>query len=98
MYKFYIVILSLLNISLYGCARTITETKVEYIQPEIPESIISPCDTVQESSFTTNGELLMSYISLQSSYIICASKVSSIRSMLNSYNAIYSSDISKIDE
>jgi hypothetical protein len=81
------LILSILLLT--GCARTITETKIEYIQPEIPESIISPCDTITQSSFTTNGELLMSYISLQSSYIICASKVSSVRLILQSFSSIY---------
>lgn len=73
-----------------SCYKTITETKIEYIQPEIPESIISPCDPIpSNTSISTNGDLLMAYISLQSSYIICASKVTSIVNILQSYNSIY---------
>lgn len=73
-----------------GCYKTITETKVEYIQPEIPETIIAPCDPIPtNTSITTNGDLLIAYISLQSSYVICSSKVTSIANILQSYNSIY---------
>ncbi len=75
-----------------GCYKTITETKIEYIHPEIPEVVISPCDPIPtNTSISTNGDLLMAYISLQSSYIICASKVTSIANILQSYNSIYNS-------
>lgn len=73
-----------------GCYKTITETKIEYIQPEIPDAVTSPCDPIPtNTSISTNGDLLMAYISLQSSYIICASKVASIVNILQSYNSIY---------
>ena len=73
-----------------SCYKTITETKIEYILPEIPEALISQCDTIPvNTSITTNGDLLMAYISLQSSYIICASKITSIANILQSYNSIY---------
>ena len=58
-------ILLLTCLTTVGCVKTVTETKVEYIKPEIPASVISKCDPVPTSNFTTNGELLMAYISLQ---------------------------------
>jgi hypothetical protein len=74
----------------YGCTKTVTETRIEYVRPEIPASVISSCDPIPSStSVSTNGELLMAYISLQSSYVICASKVSSIANILNAYNERY---------
>lgn len=75
-----------------GCTKTITETKIEYVKPEIPASIIEPCEQIQATSFKTNGELLMAYISLQSSYVVCAAKVTSIANILSSYDVIYTSD------
>ena len=85
-----IVLLLFICILCTSCYKTITETKIEYILPEIPEAIISPCDTIHvNTSITTNGDLLMAYISLQSSYIICASKITSIANILQSYNSIY---------
>lgn len=87
---FNIIILLLFAVSFTGCVKTVTETKVEYIRPEIPESIISPCEPIPSNvSISTNGDLLMAYISLQSSYVICSSKVSSIANILQSYDAIY---------
>lgn len=78
-----------------GCVKTVTETKVEYIRPEIPESIISPCELVKTEQIHTNGDLLMAYVSLQSAYVICASKVTSIANILQSYNTIYTSPITQ---
>lgn len=72
-----------------GCVKTVTETHVKYVKPEIPESVISPCDPAPTSQISTNGDLLMSYITLQSAYAICASKVSSIRMIIQSYDDIY---------
>lgn len=74
---------------LSGCVKTITETKIEYIHPEIPDEILSPCDSIPSESIQVNGELLISYISLQTSYMICSAKVRSISSILKSYNSIY---------
>ena len=77
-----------------GCVKTVTETKVQYISPEIPQSLLEPCDTISQDSIKTNGDLLMSYISLQTSYAICSAKVNSISNILNSYDTIYNLDIS----
>lgn len=71
-----------------ACATTKYETKIEYVVPEIPQSMLSPCKEVQYS-FETNGELLMSYISLQSAYLECATKVVSIVSVIKSYKDVF---------
>lgn len=85
-----IIVLLLICVIFTGCVKTITETKIEYVKPEIPESIISQCDPINTNvSISTNGDLLMAYISLQSSYVICASKVTSIANILRSYDSIY---------
>lgn len=85
-----IIVLLLICIIFTGCVKTVTETKIEYVKPEIPESIISPCDPINTNvSISTNGDLLMAYISLQSSYVICSSKVTSIANILRSYDTIY---------
>ena len=85
-----IILLLLICVIFTGCVKTVTETKIEYVKPEIPESIISQCDPINtNASISTNGDLLMSYISLQSSYVICSSKVTSIANILNSYDSIY---------
>ena len=78
-----------------ACAKTVVETKIQYIQPDIPAALLSPCDEV-DYSITTNGELLMSYISLQTAYLTCSSKVLSISMILKSYADIYETD--KSDE
>lgn len=76
-----------------ACAKTVIETKIQYVQPEIPETIIAPCDPIPaNTSITTNGELLMSYISLQTAYLTCSSKVLSISMILKSYADIYETD------
>lgn len=74
-----------------ACAKTVVETQIQYVQPEIPAVLLSPCDEVNYS-ITTNGELLMSYISLQTAYLSCSSKVSSISMILKSYANIYETD------
>lgn len=85
-----IIVLLLICIIFTGCVKTVTETKIEYVKPEIPESIISQCDPINtNTSISTNGDLLMAYISLQSSYVICSSKVTSIANILRSYDSIY---------
>lgn len=92
MYKYIskIIVLLLICVIFTGCVKTVTETKIEYVKPEIPESIISQCDPINtNASISTNGDLLMAYISLQSSYVICSSKVTSIVNILRSYDSIY---------
>lgn len=90
-----IIGLLLICVIFTGCVKTVTETKIEYVKPEIPESIISQCDPINtNTSISTNGDLLMAYISLQSSYIICSSKVTSIANILRSYDSIYTNETS----
>lgn len=83
---FYLLLIATL---LSGCVKTVTETKIKYASPTIPESLLEPCDKVSSDLISTNGDLLMSYISLQTSYAICSAKVRSISNILNSYNAVY---------
>lgn len=80
-----------------GCVKTVTETKVQYVKPEIPQSLLDPCDQVSTEAIKTNGDLLMSYISLQTAYAICSAKVSSISNILNSYDAVYNIDMNLND-
>ena len=97
MYKYIskIIVLLLICVIFTGCVKTVTETKIEYVKPEIPESIISQCDPINTNvSISTNGDLLMAYISLQSSYVICSSKVTSIANILRSYDSIYTNTAS----
>lgn len=84
--------------TLTSCARTVTQTEIKYILPDIPESMLEPCETIQPIAFTTNGELLMAYVSLQASYAICSSKVSSISMILKSYNSTYSVSLTEENE
>lgn len=90
-------LLLLIVMLLSGCAKTVTETKVQYIRPEFPQSLLDPCDPVPVNSISTNGDLLMSYISLQTLYAICSLKVSSISGILQSYDSAYGLDI-KIED
>lgn len=97
MFKNISIIIGLLLICIIftGCVKTVTETKIEYVKPEIPDSIISQCDPINTNvSISTNGDLLMAYISLQSSYVICSSKVTSIANILRSYDSIYTNTAS----
>ena len=85
-----IIVLLIICAIFTGCVKTVTETKIEYVKPEIPDSIISQCDPINaNASISTNGDLLMAYISLQSAYVICSSKVTSIANILRSYDSIY---------
>lgn len=90
-------LLLLIVMLLSGCAKTVTETKVQYIRPEIPQSLLDPCDPAPVNSISTNGDLLMSYISLQTLYTTCSLKVSSISGILQSYDSVYGLDI-KIED
>lgn len=76
-----------------ACAKTVVETKIQYVRPEIPAVLLSQCDPIPaNTSIATNGELLMSYISLQTAYLTCSSKVLSISMILKSYANIYETD------
>lgn len=87
---FYLLLIAVL---VSGCVKTVTETKVQYISPTIPDSLLEPCESVSINQISTNGDLLISYISLQTSYAMCSAKVNSIVNILNSYNEIYSIDL-----
>jgi hypothetical protein len=78
-----------------SCVKTVYKTEVSYIKPEIPDSVLESCSPMPSDSIKTNGDLLMSYITLQSLYSICSSKVSSIRMILQSYDNIYLSPINE---
>lgn len=80
-------------IVLSGCTETVYKTEIKYVRPEIPDAMISPCDPISIDGIHTNGDLLMSYISLQSAYLICSSKINSIRLILESYDGIYGKSI-----
>lgn len=76
-----------------GCVttKTVVETKIEYVSPDVPQSLLDPCEHIPSLTAQTNGELLMAYLSLQTSYVVCSSKVTSISMILQSYKDIYSS-------
>lgn len=75
-----------------SCAKTITNTEIKYILPDIPETMLDPCKEV-EIDIQTNGDLLISLINLQAAYLECSSKVSSVSTILNSYKNIYSPNV-----
>ena len=87
-YKVIAVLFSLLFL-FTGCVKTVYKTEVKYVRPEVPDSMIAPCEEVTMDGVQTNGDLLMSYISLHSAYSICSAKVNSIRLILQSYDEIY---------
>lgn len=97
MSKYFISILLLILLVLSGCAETVYKTEVKYVRPEIPASMISPCEAIPFDGIQTNGDLLMSYISLNSAYSICSAKINSIRQILQSYDDIYGSSNSQLD-
>lgn len=82
-------LLLLLTLLSSGCSTVETQTKIVYAHPEIPNAILMPCDQIPNETFVTNGELLMAYLTLQSMYVICSSKVTAIANILDSYAAIY---------
>ena len=88
MKKYLIILFILLMIIQTGCAKTVYDTKIEYITPDIPVSMLEPCRNV-ELSFNTNSELLNSFISLHSAYLECSAKVNSISLIIKSYKDIY---------
>ena len=83
-YQIFIVVL----FALCGCTKTVYETQIQYVKPDIPKVLLEHCK-MMPYDMTTNGDLLMSYLSLQADYAICASKVSAISTILSSFNEIY---------
>lgn len=84
--------LMLLIISMFtlGCTETVYRTEIKYATVDIPQTLLDPCDKLQPLTAQTNGELLMAYLSLQTAYLSCASKISSISLIIDSYNQLYS--------
>lgn len=50
--------------------------------PEIPPNLLL-CETLDEPTIITNGNLLMAYITLRSEYQVCASKVKAISEIIS---------------
>ena len=71
-----------------GCVKTIYKDRIEYVPIEVPQSMLEPCENIP-TSITTNGELLMAYISLQTAYLTCAAKVSSLNMLIKTYEDTY---------
>ena len=78
--RYLFIICSLSTILTSGCAHT--RTIYEYKAPEIPPNLLV-CETLDEPTIITNGNLLMAYISLRSEYQVCASKVKAISEILS---------------
>ena len=77
-----------------GCATTKTVTEYKYIYPDIPSHLLDPCENVPVS-ITTNGELINAYITLQTDYLVCSSKVISIANILKTYNENFNTQVSE---
>ena len=78
--RYLFIICSLSTMLTSGCAHT--RTIYEYKAPEIPPNLLV-CETLDEPTIITNGNLLMAYISLRSEYQVCASKVKAISEILS---------------
>lgn len=79
---------------LTGCVTTKTVTEYKYIHPDIPSHLLEPCESVPVS-ITTNGELVTAYITLQTEYLVCSSKVTSIANILKVYNENFNTQVSE---
>lgn len=77
-----------------GCATTKTVIEYKYIHPDIPNHLLDPCENVPVS-ITTNGELINAYITLQTDYLVCSSKVISIANILKAYNENFNTQVSE---
>lgn len=86
------LILFILSFILIGCTETVYKTEVKYATVDVPPALLEPCDKLQPLTAQTNGELLMSYLTLQTAYLTCSSKVSSISLIIDSYNKLYTSN------
>ena len=77
----YLLPLCLLLIT--GC--THTQIVYKYRAPEIPSTLLV-CEPLDEPTVTTNGNLLMAYITVRSQYQVCASKVKAIVDIISTTN------------
>lgn len=64
-----------------GCVTT-KEVEIQYVKYPVPETLLSPCTTV-DIKYETNGDLLTSLIDLNASYRVCSEKVNSLRELLS---------------
>lgn len=83
-----------MTVLLTGCVTTKTIVEYKYVKPDIPQHLLESCENVPVS-ITTNGELVTAYITLQTDYLVCSSKVTSIATILKSYNDNYSNQDNK---
>lgn len=77
-----------MTVLLTGCVTTKTITEYKYIKPDIPQHLLEACPDVPVS-ISTNGELLNTFITLQTEYLVCSSKIASISEILKSYESAY---------
>lgn len=77
----YLLPLCLLLIT--GC--THTQIVYKYLTPEIPSALLV-CEQLDEPTITTNGNLLMAYITVRSQYQVCALKVKAISDIISTTN------------
>lgn len=85
----FLIFLILILTTACATTKTVVETKIEYISPEIPETLLEPCERIPSIQAQTNGELLMAYITLQTMYTICSSKITSISLILENYKGAF---------
>ena len=78
--RYLFIVCSLCALLASGCAHTRTVHK--YKAPEIPPNLLT-CETLDEPTIITNGNLLMAYITVRSQYQVCASKVKAISEIIN---------------
>ena len=83
-----------MTVLLPGCVTTKTIVEYRYVHPDIPQHLLEPCKDVPVS-ITTNGELVTTFITLQTEYLVCSSKVTSIATILKSYDDNYSNQEDK---
>lgn len=79
--KKYIPLYLLIIIS--GCAHA-PQVIYRDLTPEVPDNLLS-CEPITTPKITTNGDLLMSYITLRSQYNVCSAKVQAIADIISAY-------------
>lgn len=80
-----------------ACTETVYKTEVKYATVEVSPALLEECDKVQPLEAKTNGELLLAYLSLQTSYLACSSKHQSVVTIIRSYNDLYGTKASDAD-
>ena len=62
-----------------SCSNTKVRTVVDYKLIVPPESLLEPCKEVP-LNIKTNGDLVMTMLELHTQYLLCSSKIDSLRS------------------